>query len=45
MRTKLKSKHLIVTLTRGIALSHDTNNATCHTRVLTHGNNFFCKKN
>jgi len=36
MRTKSKSTqwHLIVILTRGIAMSRDTNNATCHTQDL-----------
>jgi len=36
MGTKSKSTqwHLIVILTRGIAMPRDTNNATCHTQRL-----------
>jgi len=47
MWTKLNSKkwYLIVTLTRNIALSYDTNHVRCHTRNLTcYHNNFFAKK-
>jgi len=48
MGTKLKSTqwHLTLILTCGIALRSDIDNATCHTKDLTHDIfiNFFCKK-
>jgi len=31
-------------VTRGIVLPRGTNNAMCHTKDMTRGNKFFCKR-